>query len=72
MVSGDKNAARSTKRFKKLPENLTIDQVVDHMIFGEKVQKGLSDSLKNKAKTCQMVKIVLTGSAIENLNAIGE
>jgi hypothetical protein len=28
----------------KLPENLTIDQVIDHLIFVEKVQKGLSDS----------------------------
>jgi len=28
----------------KLPENLTIDQVVDHLIFIEKVQKGLDDS----------------------------
>ena len=29
----------------KLPENLTIDQVIDHIIFVEKIQKGLSDSL---------------------------
>jgi len=28
----------------KLPENLTIDQVIDHIIFVEKVQKGLEDS----------------------------
>ncbi len=28
----------------KLPENLTIDQVIDHAIFVEKVQKGMSDS----------------------------
>ena len=28
----------------KLPENLTIDQVIDHVIFVEKVRKGLSDS----------------------------
>lgn len=28
----------------KLPENLTIDQVIDHIIFIEKVQKGLEDS----------------------------
>ena len=27
-----------------LPENLTIDQVIDHLIFLEKVQKGLRDS----------------------------
>jgi len=30
--------------FDKLPENLTIDQVIDHIIFVEKVQKGLEDS----------------------------
>jgi hypothetical protein len=30
--------------FDKLPENLTIDQVIDHVIFVEKVQKGLEDS----------------------------
>ena len=28
----------------KLPEELTIDQIVDHLIFLEKVQKGLEDS----------------------------
>ena len=27
-----------------LPDNLTIDQVIEHIIFVEKVQKGLSDS----------------------------
>jgi hypothetical protein len=27
-----------------LPDNLTIDQVIEHLIFVEKVQKGLSDS----------------------------
>lgn len=27
-----------------LPENFTIDQLLDHLIFVEKVQKGLSDS----------------------------
>ena len=30
--------------FDKLPENLTIDQVIDHIIFVEKVQKCLEDS----------------------------
>jgi len=28
----------------KLPENVTIDQVIDQLIFLEKVQKGQSDS----------------------------
>jgi hypothetical protein len=27
-----------------LPENLTVDQVIDHIVFVEKVQKGLEDS----------------------------
>lgn len=27
-----------------LPENLIIDQVVDHLVFIDKVQKGLKDS----------------------------
>jgi hypothetical protein len=27
-----------------LPDNFTIDQLLDHLIFVEKVQKGLSDS----------------------------
>jgi hypothetical protein len=30
--------------FDKLPEDLTIDQVIDHIIFVEKVQKGIKDS----------------------------
>lgn len=32
----------------KLPENLTIDQVIDHIIFVEKVQKGLADSAEGR------------------------
>jgi len=27
-----------------LPENLSVDQVIDHIFFVEKVQKGLEDS----------------------------
>ncbi len=40
----------------KLSENLTIDQIVDHLIFIERVQRGLDDSeiarvnTKNEAK----------------------
>ncbi len=30
-----------------LPENLTYDQVNDHIVFVEKVQKGLEDSEKD-------------------------
>lgn len=35
----------------KLPENLTIDQVIDHIIFVEKVQKGLADSAEGRINT---------------------
>ena len=34
-----------------LPENLTIDQVIDHIVFVEKVQKGLEDSEKGLINT---------------------
>ena len=40
----------------KLPEHLTIDQVVDHLIFIEKVQKGLSDSVKGRINTKEEAK----------------
>jgi predicted transcriptional regulator len=35
----------------KLPENLTVDQVIDHIIFVEKVQKGLEDSENGRVFT---------------------
>ncbi len=34
-----------------LPENLTLDQVIDHILFVEKVQKGLADSEKGLVST---------------------
>jgi predicted transcriptional regulator len=37
--------------FDKLPENLIIDQVIDHVIFVEKVQKGLEDSENGRVYT---------------------
>jgi hypothetical protein len=40
----------------KLPENLTIDQVVDHIIFVEKVQKGLSDSFNDNINSKEEAK----------------
>ncbi len=40
----------------KLPENLTIDQVVDHLIFIEKVQKGLEDSANGRINTKEEAK----------------
>jgi hypothetical protein len=35
----------------KLPENLTVDQVIDHIIFVEKVQKGLDDVANGRVYT---------------------
>ncbi|MFC2100816.1 hypothetical protein ACFLRZ_03200 [Bacteroidota bacterium] len=35
----------------KLLEKLTIDQIVDHLIFLEKVQKGLDDSENGRINT---------------------
>ena len=40
----------------KLPENLTIDQVIDHIIFVEKVQKGLADSSEGRINTKEEAK----------------
>ncbi len=31
-----------------LPENLTIDQVIDHLVVVEKIQKGLEDSANGR------------------------
>ena len=46
--------------FDKLPENLTIDQVIEHIIFVGKVQKGLEDSENGRVFT--------TDKAREKLN----
>ena len=40
----------------KLPEKLTIDQVVDHLIFVEKVEKGLDDSVNGRINTKEEAK----------------
>jgi predicted transcriptional regulator len=34
-----------------LPENLTVDQVIDHIIFVEKVQQGLEDVAQGRVNT---------------------
>jgi hypothetical protein len=39
-----------------LPEKLTIDQIVDHLIFVEKVQKGLDDSANGRINTKEEAK----------------
>jgi len=40
----------------KLPDNFSIDQIIDHLIFVEKVQKGLYDSQNGKIKTVNEAK----------------
>jgi len=40
----------------RLPENLTIDQLIDHLIFIEKVEKGLSDSSNNRINSKEEAK----------------
>ena len=40
----------------KLPENLTVDQVIDHLIFIEKVQKGLDDAENGRINTKEEAK----------------
>ena len=40
----------------KLPDNLTIDQLVDHLIFVEKVEKGLDDSINGRVNTKEEAK----------------
>jgi hypothetical protein len=32
----------------KMPENMSIDQIIDQLIFLEKVQKGLEDSANGR------------------------
>ena len=40
----------------KLPDNLTIDQIADHLIFVEKVQKGFDDSANGRTNTKEEAK----------------
>lgn len=47
------------KSLHTLPEHVSIDQVVDHLIYVEKIQKGLSDSKKGKTNTVEEAKIKL-------------
>ncbi len=42
-----------------LPENLTVDQVIDHIVFVEKVQKGIEDSEKGLISTKQEAQKIL-------------
>ena len=42
-----------------LPENLTVDEIIDHIFFVEKVQKGLEDSEKGQISSKQESKKIL-------------
>jgi hypothetical protein len=44
------------KTIESLPENMTIDQVIDHLVFLEKVQKGLNDSQQGNVYTKEQAK----------------
>lgn len=39
-----------------LPENVTIEQVIEHLIFLDKVQKGLEDSENGRINTVEEAK----------------
>jgi hypothetical protein len=62
----------------KMPENITIDQVIDQLIFLEKVQKGLDDSAEGRIQTKDATRHELSSkinekrldSAIEKMQAI--
>jgi predicted transcriptional regulator len=43
----------------KLPENLTVDQVIDHIIFVEKIENGLEDSKNGKVNTKEEARLKL-------------
>ena len=40
----------------KLPEDLTIDQLIDHIIFVEKVQRGIADSVNGRVNSKEEAK----------------
>lgn len=42
---------RLINSLEKLPENLSIDDLVNHMVLIEKVQKGLDDVANGKVNT---------------------
>ena len=39
------------KSLEKLPENLSIDDLVDHLVLIEKIEKGLDDVENGKVNT---------------------
>ena len=43
----------------KMPENLILEELIDKLIFIEKIQKGLEDSKNNKVFTKEQAKLKL-------------
>ncbi|MDX5321899.1 MAG: hypothetical protein LPK45_12210 [Bacteroidota bacterium] len=39
-----------------LPENLSVEQIIEHLLFLEKVQKGLEDSKSGRVNTKEEAK----------------
>jgi len=39
-----------------LPENVTIDQVIEHLVVVDKIQQGLNDSAEGKVYTKEEAK----------------
>jgi hypothetical protein len=55
-VKFEKNIRMITKTqlihsLENLPENLTVDQVIDHIVLMEKIQKGLDDAANARVNT---------------------
>ncbi|WP_299249826.1 hypothetical protein [uncultured Cytophaga sp.] len=44
----------------QLPENLTVEEVIEHIIFVGKMQKGLADSEAGKLNTKEQAKAKLS------------
>lgn len=42
-----------------LPESLTIDELIDHIIFIDKVQKGMADSASGRVNTKEKARLKL-------------
>ena len=41
---------------KALPDNFTIDELLDHLVFVQKVEEGLKDSLEGHTYSSEEVK----------------
>ena len=48
--------AQIISTIERLPENVTVDQVIEHLIFLEKVNKGLDNSVNGRINTIEVAK----------------